>query len=349
MADVTDTLTVDVLIVGAGPVGLFGAYYSGVRSMSTAVLDSLPEPGGQISAMYPEKAIFDVAGFPAVRGRDVVDNLVAQAAPFSPNYLLGHQAVGMERGGERFAVTTSNGHRVECRVIVITGGIGTFTPRPLPAGEEYLGRGVVHFVPDPATYAGLDVVVVGGGDSAVDWALLLEPIANSVAVVHRRAEFRAHPHSVAMMKAAPVQLFTDAQVSAVHADPDVTAIEVVSGSETVKLPCDRLVAALGFTANLGPLLDWGLEIVQRRHIVVDTKMASSVPGVYACGDICEYAGKVRLIATGFGEVATAVNNAFAYLNPGHSAFPGHLSDYAPPGAIGAPTVGTAVTAVKARE
>jgi Thioredoxin reductase len=159
-------------------------------------------------------------------------------------------------------------------------------------------------VPDPATYAGLDVVVVGGGDSAVDWALLLEPIANSVTIVHRRAEFRAHPHSVEMMKASSVQMFTDAQVSAVHADPNVTAIEVVSGSETAKMPCDRLVAALGFTANLGPLLDWGLEIVQRRHIVVDTKMASSVPGVYASGDMCEYPGKVRLIATGFGEVAT---------------------------------------------
>jgi ferredoxin/flavodoxin---NADP+ reductase len=342
-------LVVDVLIVGAGPVGLFGAYYAGVRSMSTAVLDSLPEPGGQISAMYPEKAIFDVAGFPAIRGRDLVDNLVAQAAPFSPNYLLGHQAIGLERGGGGFAVTTSNGRRVECRAIVITGGIGTFTPRPLPTGEEFLGRGVVHFVPDPASYAGLDVVVVGGGDSAVDWALLLEPIAKSVAVVHRRAEFRAHPHSVEVMKASSVQLLTDAQVSSVHADPDVTAVDVTSNGTTSRLQCDRLVAALGFTANLGPLLDWGLEIVQRRHVIVDTTMRSSVPGVYASGDICEYPGKVRLIATGFGEVATAVNNAYAFLNPGHSAFPGHLSDYAPPGAIAAPTVGTAVTAAKARE
>ncbi len=342
-----EALAVDVLIVGAGPVGLFGAYYAGVRGLSTAVLDSLPEPGGQISAMYPEKAIFDVAGFPAIRGRDLVDNLVQQAAPFAPNYLLGHQAIGLERGGEKFAVTTSQNKRVECRAIVVTGGIGTFTPRPLPSGEEYLGRGVVHFVPDPANYTGLDVVVVGGGDSAVDWALLLEPIANSVAVVHRRAAFRAHPHSVEVMKASSVQLFTDAQVSAVIADPDVTAVDVTIGGDTKRLTCDRLVAALGFTANLGPLLDWGLDIVQKRHLIVDTTMQTSVPGVYASGDICEYPGKVRLIATGFGEVATAVNNAFAFLNPGMSAFPGHLSDYAPPGSVAAPTAETAVTSGKA--
>ena len=333
--------SVDLLIVGAGPVGLFGAYYAGVRKLSTAVLDSLPEPGGQISAMYPEKAIFDVAGFPAVRGRELVDQLVRQAAPFDPQYRLGEQAVGLERGDGNFAVTTDDGSRIAARAIMITGGIGTFSPRPLPAGEEMLGRGVVHFVPDPSVYRGLDVVVVGGGDSAVDWALLLEPIARSVAVVHRRGEFRAHPHSVDVLLASTVRVITDAQVKAVDGDPHVTSVEVATKTETVTLPCDRLVAALGFTANLGPLLDWGMEIELRRHIVVGTTMATSVPGVYASGDICEYPGKVRLIATGFGEVATGVNNIYAYLNPGHSAFPGHLSDYAPPGEIAAPSVESA--------
>ena len=184
---------VDVLIVGAGPVGLFGAYYAGVRTLATAVLDSLEEPGGQITAMYPEKAIFDVAGFPAIRGRDLVDQLLKQAAPFNPRYMLGHQAVGLERGDLGFAVTTGSGHRIECRAIVITGGIGTFTPRPLPTGSEYLGRGLVHFVPDPSVYTDQDVVVVGGGDSALDWALMLEPIARSVTVVHRRARVPRAP------------------------------------------------------------------------------------------------------------------------------------------------------------
>ena len=322
--------SVDVLIVGAGPVGLFGAYYAGVRTLSTAVLDSLEEPGGQITAMYPEKAIFDVAGFPAIKGRDLVDQLLAQAAPFNPHYLLGHQAVGLERGDGGFAVTTSTGHRIECRAIVITGGIGTFTPRPLPAGGEYLGRGLVHFVPDPAAYKNQHIVVVGGGDSALDWALMLESIGKSVTLVHRRAEFRAHQHSVELLRRSSVRIVTDAQVSAVRGDPDVTEVDVTikEVDEPLTLPCDKLVAALGFTANLGPLMEWGVEI-QKRQIMVDTTGATSVPGVYAAGDIIDYPGKVKLIATGFGEVATAVNNAFAYLNPGKSAFPGHLSDYAP--------------------
>jgi ferredoxin/flavodoxin---NADP+ reductase len=327
---VAATHSVDLLIVGAGPVGLFGAYYAGVRTLSTAVLDSLEEPGGQITAMYPEKAIFDVAGFPAIKGRELVEQLLAQAAPFKPNYMLGHQAVGLERGEGGFAVTTATGHRVECRAIVITGGIGTFTPRPLPTGGEYLGRGLVHFVPEPAAYAGQDIVVVGGGDSALDWALMLESIGKSVTVVHRRAEFRAHQHSVELLKASSVRIVTDAQVSAVRGDPDITEVEVTVADqdEPVTLPCDKLVAALGFTANLGPLMEWGIDI-QKRQIMVNTAGATSVPGVYAAGDIVDYEGKVKLIATGFGEVATAVNNIAAYLNPKVSAFPGHLSDYAP--------------------
>lgn len=337
MAEGANTKSVDVLIVGAGPVGLFGAYYAGVRKLKTAVLDSLEEPGGQITAMYPEKAIFDVAGFPAIRGRELVDQLVAQAAPFDPDYVLGHQAMGLERGDGTFAVTTSNGLRVESRAVVITGGIGTFSPRPLPAGQEFVGRGVVHFVPDPEVYKDLNVLVVGGGDSALDWALMLEPIAKSVTLVHRRAQFRAHPHSVDLVRASTVEILTDAQISGLSGDPELVEAQISVDGSVKLLPCDKLVAALGFTANLGPLLEWGIEIVGRRHIKVDTKGATTVPGVYAAGDIVDYEGKVRLIATGFGEVATAVNNAAAYLNPDVSAFPGHLSDYAPPGATGSPT------------
>jgi ferredoxin/flavodoxin---NADP+ reductase len=332
-APAANVRSADLLIVGAGPVGLFGAYYAGVRKLSTVLLDSLEEAGGQITAMYPEKAIFDVAGFPAIRGRELVDQLVAQAAPFSPGYLLGHQAVGLERGDGPFAVTTSSGLRIECRTILITGGIGTFTPRPLPTGGEFVGRGVVHFVPDPTAYAGLDVIVVGGGDSAVDWALMLEPIAKTVTLVHRRAQFRAHPHSVDLLRDSSVAIHTDAQVSAVRGELEVTEVDVSVAGEIRTLPCTKLIAALGFTANLGPLLEWGIEIRGRRHIAVNTKGETSVPGVYAAGDIVDYDGKVRLIATGFGEAATAVNNAAAYLNPEVSAFPGHLSDYAPPPGI----------------
>jgi thioredoxin reductase len=329
------TRSVDLLIVGAGPVGLFGAYYSGVRNLSTAVLDSLEEAGGQITAMYPEKAIFDVAGFPAIKGRDLVEQLVAQAAPHDPQYLLGQQAIELERGEGRFAVTTSAGLRIECRAIVITGGIGTFTPRPLPAGGDYLGRGLAHFVPDPSTYEGESVVVVGGGDSALDWALMLEPLAKAVTIVHRRAQFRAHPHSVDLLRASTVTMVTDAQICAVRGDPNITEVDLDVQGEVRTLPCTRLVAALGFTANLGPLMEWGLDI-RKRSIVVDSQGRTTVPGIYAAGDIVDYDGKVKLIATGFGEVATAVNNAAAYLNPDVSAFPGHLSDYAPEGG-GSPT------------
>ncbi|MDP9091937.1 MAG: NAD(P)/FAD-dependent oxidoreductase [Actinomycetota bacterium] len=331
------TLSVDLLIVGAGPVGLFGAYYAGVRTLSIAVLDSLEEPGGQITAMYPEKSIFDVAGFPAIRGRDLVEQLLAQAAPFSPAYLLGHQAVGLERGSDgAFAVTTSHGVRVQCRAIVITGGIGTFTPRPLPSGGEYLGRGLVHFVPDPSSYAGQNIVVVGGGDSALDWALMLEPIGKSVTVVHRRAEFRAHPHSVELLKASSIAMITDAQISGVRGEGGIQEVDIDVAGDVQTLPCDKLIAALGFTANLGPLMEWGIEI-RKRQIIVDTMGRTTVQGIYAAGDIVDYQGKVKLIATGFGEVATAVNNAAAYLNPHVSAFPGHLSDYAPAGATTSPT------------
>jgi thioredoxin reductase (NADPH) len=336
---VTETATtksVDLMIVGAGPVGLFGAYYAGVRKLSIAVLDSLEEPGGQITAMYPEKAIFDVAGFPAIRGRDLVEQLLAQAAPFSPDYVLGHQAVGLERGDGGFAVTTSRGLRIETKAIVITGGIGTFTPRPLPTGGEYLGRGLVHFVPDPSVYTGQNVVVVGGGDSALDWALMLEPIAKSVTIVHRRAEFRAHPHSVDLLRATPVEMVTDAQISGVRGDPNITEVDITIGETVRTMACDKLVAALGFTANLGPLMEWGIDI-QKRQIMVDTMGRTTVPGIYSAGDIVDYPGKVKLIATGFGEVATAVNNAAHYLNPHISAFPGHLSDYAPVGSTGSPT------------
>jgi thioredoxin reductase len=329
VTDPAAATSVDLLIVGAGPVGLFGAYYAGVRTLSTAILDSLEEPGGQITAMYPEKAIFDVAGFPAIRGRDLVDQLVAQAAPHDPIYLLGHQAVGLERTGTTFAVTTSAGVRIETRAIVITGGIGTFTPRPLPAGGEYLGRGLFHFVPDPTAYEGQNIVVVGGGDSALDWALMLEPVGKSVTIVHRRGEFRAHPHSVELLKKSTVEMITDAQVAAVRGEPNISEVDVDIKGEIRTLACDKLVAALGFTANLGPLMDWGIDI-QKRQIMVDPMGRTTVAGIYAAGDIVDYQGKVKLIATGFGEVATAVNNAAAYLNPSVSAFPGHLSDYAPP-------------------
>ena len=188
---------VDLLVVGAGPTGLFGAYYAGFRGLSVTVMDSLPEPGGQINAMYPEKQILDIAGFPAIRGRELVDRLLDQAAPFGPTYLLGHRAEKLDRAGGSFVVTSHEGATVQAKAVIITGGIGTFTPRPLPAARAFEGRGLAYFVRRLEDYSGTDVVIVGGGDSAFDWAQALQPIAGSVTLVHRRETFRAHPATVA--------------------------------------------------------------------------------------------------------------------------------------------------------
>ncbi len=328
-------VTVDLLVVGAGPVGLYGAFYAGLRGLRVALVDSLSEAGGQVAALYPEKLIYDIAALPAVKGRDLVRSLVEQAAPYDPVYLLGQEARTFERQADgTCVVTTSAGTTVRCGAVVVTGGIGTFTPRPLPAGTDHLGRGLAYFVPDPSAHAGADVVVVGGGDSALDWALMLEPIASSVTLVHRRKEFRAHAATVAAAHASRVRIVTDAQVSGLHGDPvlEHAVITVDGGAEQV-VPCSAVIAALGFKANLGPLRDWGAELHDNRHLVVDSSMRTNVPGLYAAGDITDYEGKVRLISVGFGEVATAVNNAAVFLDPGAALFPGHSSDLDTPALV----------------
>jgi ferredoxin/flavodoxin---NADP+ reductase len=318
---------VDVAIVGAGPTGLFAAYYAGFRGLSTAVIDALPEPGGQVTAMYPEKMIFDVAGFPAIKGRDLVANLVEQAAQFTPDYFLGIRAEKLSYVDDRPVLDLNDGTALHCGSILITGGLGSFTARPLPAADAFPGAGLVYFVPHLADLAGHDVVIVGGGDSAFDWALALQPLAKSVTVVHRRDRFRAHASTVAKVQALPVNIVVNAEVTRLHGEARVTGCDVVVKGSTAAtlMPADTVVAALGFTADLGPLADWGLEL-DKRHIRVDTMMATNLPRVFAAGDISEYRGKVRLIAVGFGEAATAVNNAAVVIDPAAHLFPGHSSD-----------------------
>lgn len=320
---------VDLLIVGAGPTGLFAAYYAGFREMSTAIVDSLPEAGGQVTAMYPEKKIFDVAGFPSIIGRDLVAQLVEQANQFKPTYLLGQRARTVDPlpdGG--YEVGLDGGASIRAGAILITAGMGEFTPRPLPAGDGWLGRGMVHFVPVLEEHRDQDVVVVGGGDSAFDWALSLHGIARSVTIVHRRAKFRAFAATVRQVRELGVPIITDAQVVALReVDGALAEVElsVASDPGPVVLPAQTVVAALGFTADLGPIESWGLEIV-RRAVAVDTTMKTARDRIYAAGDIAAYPGKVKLIATGFGEAATAVNNIAVALNPDAHLFPGHSSD-----------------------
>jgi len=321
----------DLLIVGAGPVGLYAAYYAGFRRLSTVVVDSLPEIGGQVSAMYPEKPIYDVAGFPVITGRQLVVALAEQAARFDPAYRLGERADQLVREEDgTIEVHTDAGTRIRVRAVVISGGIGSFSPRPLPAGDEWVGRGVSFFVPSLHDHADQDVVVVGGGDSACDWALSLEPIARSVTLVHRRSAFRAHEHTVDLLRRSSVSVVTDAEVSAIFGRDEVERVEITrSGGEVSSQPAQAVIAALGFTANLGPIREWGLDIVGNRFLAVDTTMATNIPGVYAAGDITDYRGKVRLISVGFGEAATAVNNAAVLINPDDALFPGHSSDSVP--------------------
>lgn len=317
---------VDVAIVGAGPTGLFAAYYAGFRGLSTAVIDALPEPGGQVTAMYPEKMIYDVAGFPAIRGRDLVANLVTQAAQFTPAYHLGVRADDLSYVDGRPCVGLSDGTALHCGAVIITGGLGSFTSRPLPAAAGFTGTGVRYFVPHLADLTGHHVVIVGGGDSAFDWALALQPLAKSITLVHRRERFRAHAATVDRVRDLPVEIIVNAQVERLLGAGQVTGVQVtVQGDGPRVLPADTVVAALGFTADLGPLAGWGLAL-DKRHITVDSTTATNLPRVFAAGDISEYPGKVRLIAVGFGEAATAVNNAAVVIDPSAHIFPGHSSD-----------------------
>ncbi|MGK3208190.1 NAD(P)/FAD-dependent oxidoreductase [Amycolatopsis sp. MEPSY49] len=318
----------DLVIIGAGPTGLFAAYYAGFRGLSMAVVDSLPEPGGQVTAMYPEKMIYDVGGFAEVRGRDLVDGLVKQAAPWQPKYLLGRKAEKLETVGEQVELTLDGGETLRAGAVLITAGIGEFTPRPLPAGDGWLGRGMVHFVPSLQAHAGQHVVVVGGGDSAFDWILALHPVAASVTLVHRRAKFRAAESIVRQARELGTRIITDAEVTRFVEAPDgsLEAVDVsIKGAGDERLPANAVVAALGFTADLGPIESWGLEI-DHRAIAVDSTMATARERVYAAGDVAAYPGKVKLIATGFGEAATAVNNIAVALDPDAHLFPGHSSN-----------------------
>jgi thioredoxin reductase (NADPH) len=321
---------VDLLIVGAGPTGLYAAYYAGFRGMRVGIVDSLTEPGGQLMALYPEKPIYDVAGFPSVLARDLAMQLVQQAASADPTYLLGRRAQTLRRGDDGvLTIGLDGGEEVRAKAVVITAGIGTFTPRTLPGGEAFEGAGLRYVVTDLSSLDGRHVLIVGGGDSAVDWALVLADRAASVTLVHRRDEFRAHEGSVAQLRASKAHLLTPYAPSEIVAGPDgrVMAVDVVNKQteEVRRLECDEVIAALGFVADLGPLQSWGLEL-HKRHIVVDSHMATSVPGVFAAGDVVEYPGKVRLISTGFGEAATAVNNAAPIIDPTAKVFPGHSSD-----------------------
>jgi len=316
----------DIAVVGAGPAGLYAAYYAGFRGFSVCIIDALPEPGGQVTAMYPEKEIFDVAGFPRVKGRELIDGLLQQAAGFSPSFYMSEQVTELTPTEDNVHMVCASGRVIDAKAVIITGGIGAFSPRPIPVGSEWLDKGVVHFVPRLADHIGKHVVIVGGGDSAFDWAYSLQPLAKSVTLVHRRDAFRAHAATVDAVKEMGVRLITSAELASVDGDDVVQSVTIThkESGESETLKADTVVAALGFVANIGPIANWGLEL-EKRHILVSSSMQTSLPRVFAAGDITTYPGKVALIAVGFGEAATAVNNAAPLVNPEEGVFPGHSS------------------------
>jgi ferredoxin/flavodoxin---NADP+ reductase len=320
----------DVLIAGAGPTGLYGAYYAGFRGLRTVVVDVLPQVGGQVMALYPEKQIRDVAALPSIRGRDFVAGLTEQAAAFEPTYLLGRQAVALESTADGPVVTLDDGTVVRAGAVVLTAGIGTPKPRPLATGAEWLDTALSYFVVDPEVHRDQDVVVVGGGDSALDWADALGSIARSVTLVHRRAHFRGHAATLARVETnANTTIVTDSEVVAFDGDLDAGRLEKVTvrhqdGSEQV-VAADHVIAALGFISDLGPLRSWGLEL-RGRSVEVDRAMRTNLPRVYAAGDLADYEGKVKLMSVGFGEVALAMNHVAVDLDPDLTLFPGHSTD-----------------------
>lgn len=318
---------VDMTIIGGGPVGMFGAFYAGMRDINVKVIESLPQIGGQLAALYPEKYIYDIAGFPKVTGQTLVDNLEEQMNIFQDKVeiCLGQSVIQVQKkDGVIIIQTDTETHYTKS--IIITAGNGAFEPRKLPvdvtAYEET--NNIHYFVKDMNRFLDKKVMIFGGGDSAVDWALMLESIANNVTLVHRRNEFRAHEHSVKKLYESSVELVTPyipLEFEGQHSLEKVI-LEEAKGSSTVEVEVDDVLVNYGFISKLGPIKQWNLEI-EKNSIVVNSKFETNLEGIYAAGDICTYDGKINLIATGFGEVATAVSNAKVYLDPKSRVQPKH--------------------------
>jgi len=319
----------DILIIGGGPTGLFAAFYCGMRDASCRIIDSLPELGGQLATLYPEKYIYDVAGFPKVRARDLVAQLVEQAKQANPGIHLNEAVQTLTRREDGLFELRTDKSVFLGRAVIICAGIGVFSPRPLPAPEavNFEGKGVHYFIDKLEKFKGQKVLVVGGGDSAVDFALMLEEVAESVTLIHRRGEFRAHEESVKKLESSSVNIKTFCELADVSGNERLESATIVNNKtqETFELKVDAIVSGLGFSASLGPIQNWGLEI-EKNEIVVNTRMETNIPGIYAAGDIATYPGKVKLIATGFGEAPTAVNNAKTFIDPKAKLSPGHSSN-----------------------
>jgi thioredoxin reductase len=331
----------DLTIIGAGPTGLFALFYAGMRGATARVIDALPELGGQLAALYPEKDIFDVAGFPRILAKDLIKSLAEQAGRFHPNtskaspYFLNQRVHALEEDGGHFTLVTET-DRFPSRSIVIAAGIGAFTPRrlPQPFAEQWYGKGIHDAVTNPEQFRGQRVVILGGGDSAFDWATQLLDKAASVTLVHRSDRFRAHGATVRQLQTAVQEgraaLHTFHDLAGICGDNGHLTGVTLRDSKTKttrEVPADAVLAMLGYHSDIGPLAEWGMRL-ENHEIVVTSTMETGRPGVYAAGDITTYPGKLKLIATGFSEAAIAVNQAVHWIYPDKKVAPGHSSNMA---------------------
>ncbi|MGD2040666.1 MAG: NAD(P)/FAD-dependent oxidoreductase [Anaerolineae bacterium] len=326
----TEQDVLDITIIGGGPSGLFAAFYAGMRDARTKIIDSLPQLGGQLMALYPDKYIYDIPGFPKVLAREFVERQVDQAMDFGPEVCLDEKVTQLARRSDGLIeLRTEPGNVHLSHTVIIAAGVGAFVPRTLdiPDVQEMEGKGVYYFVKDLDAFQGQRVLIVGGGDTALDWAKSLLGVASSVILIHRRGKFRAHEQSVKEILMSSANVLRFYELKALHGDERVRGATVFDNrsDEEITFEVDAVVLGLGFLANLGPIKEWGLDIV-RNSIQVDSTMQTNLQGVYAVGDITTYDGKIKLIATATAEAAIAANYAKNYIDPKSKIAPGHSSD-----------------------
>jgi len=322
----------DITIIGGGPTGLFGAFYAGMRGLSTRIVDSLPDLGGQLTALYPEKNIYDVGGIPKILAKDLASDMIAQGLQFGAEVFLDQQITDLIPDGDNF-ILRGPGAEFGTRSVLISGGKGAFEPRHLkcPGYSEFLGNGVHYTLRDPKELQNKKVLIVGGGDSALDWMLALKDIAGQITLIHRREDFRAHEDSVRKLQEAVVSgvvdLKTFHEVREIHGVDELESVTIFDNKsdKDSTLEVDIILCLLGFKPDLGPIKSWGLDLDKNR-ILVNSLMATSKLGVYAAGDLVSYPGKLDLIATGFSEAAIAVNNVVCHLDPEARVNPGHSTN-----------------------
>ena len=316
-------ITTDILIIGAGPTGLFTVFEAGLLKLRCHLIDALPQPGGQCAEIYPKKPIYDIPAFPEVLAGDLVDNLMKQIEPFQPGFTLGERAETIDKDEDgQFIVTTNKGTQHKAPVIAIAGGLGSFEPRKPPIANiaDFEDKGVEYVIRDPEIYRNKNVIIAGGGDSALDWSIFLTDVAASVTLIHRRNEFRGALDSVEKVQelkdASKIKLITPAEVVGLKGDGHISGVTVKRSGEEFDLECDHFVPLFGLAPKLGPMANWGLEI-EKNAIKVDNSLdyQTNIPGIYAIGDINTYPGKLKLILCGFHEATLMCQSAYQLIHP----------------------------------